>query len=122
MQKLLTAYSQYFNKKYERTGTLFSSRFKASHAESDEYLKYLFSYIHLNPVKLIKPDWKENGVDPEMCRKFINSYKFSSHPDYDGVVREERLILNREYFPDYFSTTEMYWSNLSDWINYEHLV
>ena len=58
MQKLLTAYTMYFNKKNERTGPLFSGMFKATHANEDEYLKYLFSYIHLNPIKLIEPLWK----------------------------------------------------------------
>src|SRR3989338_5254383 len=29
MQKLITAYTMYFNKKYERTGALFAGRFKA---------------------------------------------------------------------------------------------
>ena len=47
MQKLSTGYSMYFNKKYERTGVLFEGKFKARHADSDEYLKYLFAYIHL---------------------------------------------------------------------------
>ena len=52
----------YFNKRYERTGGLFEGTFKATHANDDEYLKYLFAYIHLNSVKLIEPDWKENGI------------------------------------------------------------
>src|SRR3989344_979129 len=58
MQKLSTAYSMYFNKKYKRTGCLFEGKFKSQHVDTDEYLKYLFSYIHLNPVKLIQEDWK----------------------------------------------------------------
>ncbi len=44
MQKLSTAYSMYFNKKYKRTGGLFEGTFKAKHADTDEYLKYLFAY------------------------------------------------------------------------------
>ncbi len=48
MSKLLTSYSSYFNRKYDRTGTLFEGAFKASHLNRDEYLKYIFSYIHLN--------------------------------------------------------------------------
>src|SRR5674476_643636 len=53
MKKLLTAYSMYFNKKHNRTGGLFEGPFLARHADTDEYLKYLFSYIHLNPIKII---------------------------------------------------------------------
>src|SRR3989344_5942831 len=59
MRKLLTAYSMYFNKKYKRTGKLYSGVFKSIHANSDRYLKYLYSYIHLNPAKLINKNWRE---------------------------------------------------------------
>ena len=54
-------FSSDFNKKYERTGTLFEGRFKASHAGEDRYLAYLFSYIHLNPIKLINHDWRDDS-------------------------------------------------------------
>src|SRR3989344_3214113 len=53
IQKLSTGYSMYYNKKYERSGTLFEGKFKSQHAGEDNYMKYLFSYIHLNPIKLI---------------------------------------------------------------------
>ncbi|HEV7423627.1 MAG TPA: transposase, partial [Candidatus Paceibacterota bacterium] len=46
MRKLLTAYSMYFNKKYERTGKLYEGVFKSIHASKDAYLKYLYSYTH----------------------------------------------------------------------------
>src|SRR3989339_1573318 len=62
MQKLSTAYSMYFNETYKRTGGLFEGKFKSVHVENDNQLKYLFSYIHLNPVKLINSEWKENGI------------------------------------------------------------
>ena len=61
MGKLGTGYSMYFNRKYKRTGALFVGAFKSQHANSDEYLKYLYAYIHLNPVKLIDSTWKEEG-------------------------------------------------------------
>ncbi len=41
MQKVSTAYTMYFNRKYKRTGSLFAGRFKAQHAGNDNYLKYL---------------------------------------------------------------------------------
>src|SRR3989344_52802 len=62
MQKLITAYVMYYNKKYKRSGGLFEGKFKAEHTDTDRYLKYLFSYIHLNPIKLIESKWKENGI------------------------------------------------------------
>lgn len=62
MQKLQTAYTMYFNRKHDRSGVLFQGKFKARHAMTDYHLKYLHSYIHLNPVKLIEPKWKETGI------------------------------------------------------------
>ena len=72
MHKLTTGYSMYYNNKYERTGALFEGKFKSEHANNDRYLKYLFSYIHLNPVKLIDANWKEVGIkDKGKTIKFL---------------------------------------------------
>ena len=49
MRGVMTAYSRYFNKKYERSGGLFESRYKASLISSDSYLMHVTRYIHLNP-------------------------------------------------------------------------
>lgn len=44
-------YVPYINKKYERTGTLWEGRFKASIVESARYLLACYRYIELNPVR-----------------------------------------------------------------------
>ena len=62
MQRLSTAYSMYFNLKNERTGILFEGRFHGRHVDNDTYLKYIYSYIHLNPVQHVEPEWKEKGI------------------------------------------------------------
>lgn len=49
MRSVLTSYSRYFNKKYQRSGPLFESRFKASLISDDAYLQHISRYIHLNP-------------------------------------------------------------------------
>lgn len=41
MQRLLTAYTMYFNRRYERTGHLFESRFKSKPVETDRYYQQL---------------------------------------------------------------------------------
>jgi len=43
------AYTIYFNKKYNRRGPLFESRFRATVINRDEYLEHISRYIHLNP-------------------------------------------------------------------------
>jgi putative transposase len=52
-QKILTGYALYFNKKYNRTGSLFGSRFKYKLIDSDIYFKHLLNYVSYNPIKLI---------------------------------------------------------------------
>lgn len=119
MHKFLTAYSMYFNKKNKRTGSLFESKFKAKHANTDEYLKYLFAYQHLNPVKIIDPEWKENGIiDRDAAKQFLSEYTYSSYPDYQGVVRTESKILNREAFPEYFTVVGDFDAFIDEWLSY----
>ena len=120
MHKLSTAYTMYFNLNRRRTGALFQGRFKATHADTDEYLKYLFSYIHLNPVKLIEPDWKEHGIkNPSKAEDYLASFPYSSHMDYLGNKREFSKILNRPAFPDYFPKKGSFSHCVNDWLNYK---
>lgn len=49
MRALANSYVRYFNKKYERRGPLFESRYKASLIDSQVYLEHISRYIHLNP-------------------------------------------------------------------------
>jgi len=48
MHKLKTSYAMYFNKKYKRTGTLFSSKFNAKIILNDDYFKTVFPYVVFN--------------------------------------------------------------------------
>ena len=120
MQKLSTGYSMYYNNKYERTGTLFEGKFKSEHAKDDRYLKYLFSYIHLNPVKLLEPNWKEEGIkNKKQTLRFIEQYKFSSYQDYFDCDRKQKNILNPNAFPDYFSTKKLLKGEIFNWLHYK---
>lgn len=123
MKKLSTAYSMYFNKKHSRTGALFEGRFKAKHANTDNYLKYLFSYIHLNPIKLIDPMWKDNGIqNRDNAREFLNSYRHSSYLDYvNNSERLENRILTKESFPKYFETIKEFDEATQEWLNYKEI-
>lgn len=119
MQKLLTGYTMYFNKKNNRTGRLFESKFKAKHADKDEYLKYLFSYIHLNPVKLIDPNWKENSINNiHKAKNYLDEYRYSSYLDYvqSKSNRKEAIIISKEFFPDYFSETNSFNDTIDTWL------
>lgn len=118
MQKLSTSYSMYFNNKYKRSGGLFEGKFKSQHANTDRYLKYLFSYIHLNPIKLIDKDWKEKGIKNKgQSFAFLGKYGYSSYLDYIGQDRSEKLILDKKLFPNYFPNKEAFKREIFDWIN-----
>ncbi len=119
MQKLSTSYASFFNHKYERVGSLYEGKFKAEWVDSDEYLKYLFSYIHLNPVKLIQSDWKEQGIrDSGAAMEYLKNYKYSSFLDFDMQDRIESKVLNRNVYPGYFKTTDTFKAEILEWINF----
>jgi len=119
MQKLTTGYTMYFNKKNDRNGSLFQGRFKATHVADDRYLQYLISYIHLNPVKLIEPKWKETGIaDKVRAERYLETYTSSSYLDYLGKKRPEGMILTREALPEYFSSGADFKSFVTEWLTY----
>lgn len=119
MHKLQTAYTMYFNERNRRTGSLFQGPFKAEHANTDNYLKYLISYIHLNPVKLIEPKWKETGISNRAAaEKFLQSYPYSSYPDCTGAKRKERAIVETEKLPEYFESVRDFKSALKEWLEF----
>ncbi len=122
MQKLSTAYAMYFNKKNKRTGSIFEGKFKAEHLNNDIYLKYIFSYIHLNPIKLIQKDWKEVGLrDKQKTIEYLNKYKYSSLFDFLGKERREIIILSKKDFPDYFPDKNSFLKEITMWINYKNV-
>jgi len=121
MQKVCTGYVMYYNQKYKRTGSLFEGKFKSRHTDNDNHLKYLFSYIHLNPVKLIDKNWKENGIkDVKKTLDFLDFYDYSSYLDYTSEQkRSQYIILDKKAFPDYFSGFKIFKKEILEWINYE---
>lgn len=120
MRKLSTAYAMFFNSKHNRSGTLFEGRYKIKHIDSDEQLKYLYSYIHLNPIKLIDKHWKENGVSSESdAKKYLDSYQYSSYQCYVGKETLQNNIINKSAFPSYFSTHADFKAMVNNWLGYK---
>lgn len=119
VQKFSTAYTMYFNKKYDRSGVLFQGKFKAKHADSDEYLQYLFAYIHLNPLELLVPKWKERGVkDKKKAQAYLRRYPYSSYPHYRGKKDQTNVLLSPEVFPEYFTKKGSFEAMIKDWLSY----
>lgn len=121
MLRLGTSYAMFFNKKYERSGTLFEGPFKSRFVHDDVYMRYLFAYIHLNPLKLIDKNWKEKGLrNIDASVEYLQSYKHSSLIDYLSVSepkREEGKIIDRDLYGELFNEKEVILDTLSDWFH-----
>jgi putative transposase len=94
MQKLGTAYTMYFNKKYERSGGLFTKPFRSRHVDDESYLKQVTEYIHMNPVELA-PTHPDRVKENLTTKRFLENYQFSSFLDYQGVARPQSVILGK---------------------------
>lgn len=117
MLKLLTGYTMYFNKRYKRTGKLYEGVFKSVHVDTDRYFKYMYSYIHLNPAKLIDKKWKENkNRKVNNLLTYIFSYPYSSIKEY---VEANFKTLNIKPFPPYFKKIDDHKKELFSWLRLE---
>ncbi|MFH1643121.1 MAG: transposase [Patescibacteria group bacterium] len=119
MQKL-GGYSYYFNKKYEREGTLFQNRYKIKRVKSEEQLENNFVYINTNPISIIESGWKEGKV--EDVRKTIefleNKYRWSSYWDYIGK-KNFPSVITKDFFLEFFGEEEKIREKIESWILYK---
>jgi putative transposase len=96
LRKFFQIYVQYFNKKYERKGSLFLKSFRRIIVAEEFYLKLLVFYIHYNPQKhRVVADYRK--------------YRYSSYRIF-GLEKETHLQ----------KKDVLYWfnDNLSDFENY----
>lgn len=94
MRSLATRYSMYFNKKYERVGTLFQGTYKAVMVEHENQFLWLTKYIHRNPLGLAS--YRESP------RKLVE-YPYSSYKNYLNKIHQPWI--HPENILTYFSTT-----------------
>ena len=93
MRRLGIGYANYFNQKYERTGTLFQGRFKSILVTEENHFIHLPYYIHFNPLDLTESDWRTGKInDYQKAMNFLNSYRWSSHLDYIGKKNFPSII------------------------------
>lgn len=71
MQSLQFTYSQYYNRRYGKTGHVFQGRYQAILCDREAYLLELVRYLHLNPARMRTP------LNPW-------TYRWSSHAAYLG--------------------------------------
>lgn len=108
MQKLGTSYAKYFAIKYDRPGSLFQGRFKATHIETDDQLRYILAYINaINPAQLVDRDLKENGIkNVARSWEFVDKYNWSTHQEFIG--RRESIIINKGLLGKLYPNRKLY--------------
>jgi REP element-mobilizing transposase RayT len=106
MHKLGMGYTNYFNKKYDRSGSLFQGPFKAIHINSNEYLLYLSAYVNRNNFihgYSLDDKWpyasyldyigKRNG---KMCNKETILNQFKDVEEYKEFINVNALYLKEK--------------------------
>ncbi|MFH1472834.1 MAG: transposase [bacterium] len=78
MQRVLTAYSKYYNTKYEKSGHVFQGPYGAVYVEDDRQLLYLSSYIHRNPREISRWYNKEDQYTWSSYQDLIKENRFGS--------------------------------------------
>ncbi len=117
MRRLGTSFTMYFNKKYERSGNIFEGPFKAKHVTKDDYLLHATHYIHLNPLGIYDPNWKEKGLkDLSAGKKFLFRYRWSSLHDYLGKETFPEIISTAKFWDTYGGNPKEYGRFLWEWL------
>jgi len=119
MQKLGTAYTNYFNLKNDRVGPLFQGRFKAVSVQENTHFHHLYNYIHLNPLDLYAPEWRDNKLpnnrDNTDILNFLKNYRWSSYPDFVGL-KNFPSVLDMELGFKIIGNSGQYNTNIREWL------
>lgn len=94
MKHMGQLHSQYFNRLYKRTGSLWEGRFRSCIVQSERYLLTCYCYIELNPVRAglvaqpVDYPWSSHGENLAGCPSGL----LTPHPEYIalGAGVEER--------------------------------
>jgi len=97
MKSLMTRYSQYFNRRYERVGPIWQGRYKAVLIETDEQLLHSTRYIHRNPSEagLLKqpssyPNYVGEISQPWVKSEFVlQNFEASGFSSYREFVESD---------------------------------
>jgi putative transposase len=91
MRDLGQRYVQYFNRRHERSGTLWEGRFRSCIVESAQYVLGCYRYIELNPVRAQMVDhpvgylWSSHAVNSGMRA----DPHIAPHPEFVALASGE---------------------------------
>lgn len=104
MHKVSMGYTNYFNKKNKRAGSLFQGPFKSIHIDTNEYLLHLSVYVNKNDFihGYGKIKWQYSSYldyvgerDGKLCHKEIILGQFKNKKDYANFMDK-----TGDYFKD----------------------
>ena len=93
MHRLSGLYARYFNKRYERSGTLYEGRFRSSLIETRAYFLRCLQYIELNPVRAgMVTDPADYRWSSYHCHAFGRELPmWTPHPEYVRLHRKKTI-------------------------------
>ena len=80
---------------------MLTKTFKSKHIDDDIYLTQVVSYVHLNPIELFEPRWKEGVGNINSTAASLLAYPYSSLQDFLGEDRLEKKIIGTS-LPSYY--------------------
>jgi putative transposase len=83
LQSVGRRYVQYFNRAYQRTGTLWEGRYKATLIDSESYLLTCYRYIELNPVRA--------AMVSDPAEYPWSSYRYHAYDESDILINDHPL-------------------------------
>jgi hypothetical protein len=93
MHKLGSGYTNFFNIKYKRSGSLFEGPFKAVQIDSDDHLLWVASYVNGNA--------QIHGIIPNAAQ-----YEWCGYPEYLGKsnlnICDKSIIFDKFKDVEYF--------------------
>lgn len=89
LKRLDQDYTQYFNRKYNRVGSLWQGRFKSWFVHDEKYLNVLIKYIERNPIK--------KGITSR-----IGEYPWASSATENPALSQNEIAQLTEFFSTKF--------------------
>lgn len=87
---LFSSYSKAINKMYNRTGSLFQTRFGRKLIDSENYFVILIYYIHFNPQK----------------HGFVDDFREYPYSSYSTLLSDKKTKLKREQVIEWFGSKD----------------
>ena len=85
MRFLNQQYVRYYNRRYDRTGSLWEGRFKSCITQTDSYLLACYRYIEMNPVRA--------GMVDHPAKYPWSSYAYNAGRKYSSLITPHESFL-----------------------------